>query len=144
MEYRELAHGEVIERGDEFEVWGEWVKTMCVGKKVGDQRTAIRYRRKIDSSAANLTSFFQLHNPPPIDTAHEQLTALLAKEAEHIALVEEGNRLRDKTIDLGQEVNALRAAFADKHRDRLFVVGGRLFDTTGGKLTDKPVENVTL
>jgi len=138
--YRELALGEVIECGDECVGLDGWEQTSCAGKKVGDAWTAGRYRRKIDSNPNR--EFFKIHNPPPTDTAHEELIALLEKEAEHIALVEEGNRLRDKTIDLGQEVNALRAAFADKHRDRLFVVGGRLLDTTGGKLTDKPAEIV--
>lgn len=71
-----------------------------------------------------------------------QLRAILDKESEHIALIDLNNTNRDRAVDLGQELNALRKQFGDRFRDRKFVIAGRLVDTIGGKFESSPVEVV--
>lgn len=142
--YRELfSRTDQLFIGDQYSLnegknWHDLNSVDQLGFVIGN-----RYRRRVVVVAETFmpgASLVMAAAPTP-DSFHD-LRLILDKEQEHILLIEENNSRRDRSLDLGQELVSARKQFAERYRDRLFVIGGRLIGTEAGTWVSKPVEVV--
>lgn len=142
----ELQDGDVLQRGDEvsFDSGHTWRPTPLVGATVRRGVAQVRYRRPVQPEGPQSQTQFlprQAAVSPTLES--DVLRSIIAKEAEHVAVIEENNRGRDRAVDLGVELRVLRNNFASRFRDRLFIVGARVIDTGEGKYSARGAEVVS-
>jgi hypothetical protein len=139
----------VLRRGDEvsFDNGASWKHAPILGIRASPGVAGLRYRRPIlDPPIQQQTQFLHrasAQTPAVSSLESDTLKQILAKESEHVAVIEQNNRGRDRAVDLGIELRRMRESFAGRFRDRLFIVGDRVIDTSDGNYNARSAEVVS-
>lgn len=138
----ELQDGDVLQRGDEvsFDNGWTWKRTPLVGATVDCGVNNVRYRRPLrPEGPQSQTQFLQA---AVTSLESDVLKQIFSKESEHVAVIEQNNRGRDRAVDVGVELRKMKESFAGRFRDRLFIAGDRVVDTSDGKYSARSAEVV--
>lgn len=139
MIYTDLPCDDVTERGDEvsFDNGVTWKPVPIVGILAYTGVNGLRYRRP-----APVQQQTQFLRAAVSSLESDRLRAILAKESEHVAVIQANNRDRDRANGIGQELRLLQENFARSFRDRVFIVGNRVIDTDNGTFSVRIAEVV--